>query len=173
MSQMPSIPDSSSDEPVTPARPPHNIWLKALVIIGGFSLLGAMATDTVAVAGRHLGNPFLGSIEIAQALVLISGGSALVMATLFGTHACVHLVTERLPAQWAVWLMRIGAVASAVFFVAVLAGSFWIYRDMQAAFEESEILRLSIWPLRIVVMICLAATVSLFLKQAVKGGARC
>jgi TRAP-type C4-dicarboxylate transport system permease small subunit len=159
----------TTEPEVQPAKPADPLWVRTLVSIGGAALLGAMATDAAAVTGRHLGLPFLGAIEIVQAMVLTSGAVALVIATFLKMHACVHLLTERLPASVSGLLMRLGALFSAAFFASVLAGSFWIFADMRGAYEESEILHLAIWPMRVVIMICLAATIALCLQQTIKG----
>ncbi|MBN2320552.1 MAG: hypothetical protein JXR49_15850, partial [Acidobacteria bacterium] len=46
-----------------------NVW-KWLFYLGGIALLFAMAVDTLAVAGRHIGMPLPGSIELVQAAIL-------------------------------------------------------------------------------------------------------
>ncbi len=58
-----------------------------LVIVGGGALLAAMAIDGLAVIGRHVGWPLLGSIEAVQAAVLVSGCVALLVATRARRHA--------------------------------------------------------------------------------------
>ena len=76
--------------------PSTPVLQRVLVAIGGTALLIAMSVDALAVVGRHSGLPFLGSIEIVQAAVLISGASAMLIATLAGVHARVHLLVDRL-----------------------------------------------------------------------------
>jgi hypothetical protein len=55
---------------------------RALVWLAGGALLVAMATDTMAMLGRHLRLPLLGSIEIVQAAVLVAASGALLLATI-------------------------------------------------------------------------------------------
>ena len=62
-------------------------------VLGSIGLLGAMSIDALAVLGRHLGLPLLGSIELVQACVVLMGSSALVGTTVRHGHASVQLIT--------------------------------------------------------------------------------
>ena len=56
-------------------KAPHSRAYSLVVIVGGSALLGAMGIDFLAVIGRQTGTPLLGSIELVQLLVGISGGN--------------------------------------------------------------------------------------------------
>src|SRR5262245_50415190 len=110
--------------PEQPPRPQH--WLTTLVFLAGSAgLLLAMGLDTAAVLGRVLGRPLLGSIELIQACVVIAASSALVGATLAGSHASVHVITERLAPLRRRALRRFSQLLCALFFAWLLGASIW------------------------------------------------
>lgn len=115
-----------------------------------------MAVDAIAVVGRHLGVPLLGSLEIVQAMILIAASSALVSATRANKHAAVHLLLDRVNPAARSWLYRINALLCMAFLGLLAAGTAWIASDLRDAHEQSELLHISYVPLR---MICLAALV--------------
>jgi TRAP-type C4-dicarboxylate transport system permease small subunit len=139
-----------------------------LVVAGGSALLAAAIIDTISVIGRHIDLPFLGSIELVQAAILLSGSAALIVATLAGSHAVVRLVVERLPHRMRHGLERINRVASASFFLGLLAGSVWIMGDMWSGHEESELLHIPYIPLRFVLCCGLAVVAVVFLARALR-----
>lgn len=138
----------------------------ALVAIGGAALLIAMGVDAFAVVGRHTGIPLLGSIEIVQAAVLVSGATAMLIATLAGAHARVHLLVARASPGLRNALERIGIACGALLFLALLAASLWIAADLWRVHEESELLHLPYRPLRIFTVAATAAVTTTFLVQA-------
>jgi TRAP-type transport system small permease protein len=118
-------------------------------VVGSAGLLIALAADAVAVAGRHLGVPFLGSIETVQAAVIVAASAALVAATLGRTHAAVHIVTGRLSADGRRRIQVFTDAASAFFFAVLAVGSIWIVVDLWHGAEATEILGLPLKPLRL------------------------
>ena len=140
--------------------------------IGGTALLVAMAVDALAVIGRHTGIPFLGSIEIVQAAVLLSGATAMLIATLAGVHARVHLLVDRAPPRLRRTLARAGLALGALFFLALTIASVWIARDLWAGHEESELLHLPYRPLRLFTVLAAAAVAMTFALQALRGRSR-
>ena len=139
---------------------------RVLVVVGGGALLLAMAVDALAVVGRHTGIPLLGSIEIVQAAVLVSGGMALLMATLAGVHARVHLLVDRAMPLLRDVLARLGPACGAVLYLGLLVASLWIAADLWNGFEESELLRLPYRPLRVFTAAAAFALLLAFLVQA-------
>ena len=89
---------------------------KLAYLIGSFGLLAATAADALAVGGRHTGFAFLGSIEVVQAAVVLIASSAMVAATIVGSHASVHILTERLAKPTAHRLARLSDLLSAFLF---------------------------------------------------------
>lgn len=145
---------------------------RLLVGVGGTALLVAMSVDALAVVGRHTGLPLLGSIEIVQAAVLVSGATALLIATLAGVHARVHLVVDRLPPRLARALQRVSLGLAALLYGALLAASVWIARDLWDGQEASELLSLPYRPLRVFTALAAAAVAASFAMQALRGTRR-
>lgn len=113
---------------------------RVLIWLGGVALLAATAVDTLSVIGRHIGWTFTGSIELMQPLVLVSGAVAIVVATLFSSHARVKLLIDRLGPEMRSVADRFSHLLSFLFFLALLAGSVWIAVDLWHGYESSEVL---------------------------------
>lgn len=141
---------------------------RALVWAGGIALFAAMTIDAIAVIGRHVGLPLLGSIELVQAAVLVSGSIALLVATLAFAHARVHFLVERLPLRLADALHRAGVLLAALLCAALCYASFVIAQDLWLGFEESELLHVPYRPLRVLVVAVLATLTVLFAVQALR-----
>ena len=137
-----------------------------LVWISGGALLIAMVVDTLAMFGRALQFPLIGSIEIIQAVVLLAACGGLIVATLDRAHARVSLVLDRLPSQWRGRFETAFAVAAALLFAALLAGSVWIATDLWNGYEESEILRIPYRPLRLAIALALIVLLVLAILRA-------
>lgn len=141
---------AESEAPHEPPRGLAGLLLTISFAIGSAGLLIAMATDALAVAGRHLGLPLLGSIEIVQACIIVAASSAMVGATLSKTHAEVHILTERLKPGARAMLARVADLLSAAFAVALVIGSVWIFHDLWGGRERTEMLHIPLAPLRLV-----------------------
>lgn len=139
--------------------------------LGGIGLLGATASDALAVAGRHAGLPLLGSIELVQAMVVFLGTSAMLIATLTGGHASVHIVTERLQSSAKDRLARIAALCSAGVFLLLAAGSIMVAHDLWNGHEETEMLQLPLRWLRLLWIVFSIMIAGIFLRRAIKGNA--
>lgn len=122
---------------------------------GGGALLAATAIDTIAVAGRHVGMPVAGSIEMMQAAVLIAGSIGLVIATLDRVHARVRLLSDRLSPLWRDRAERLSDLITLLFVLALLAGSVWLATDLWNGYEQSELLGVPWAALRAIANICL------------------
>lgn len=146
--------------------------VRALAIVGGGALLSAMGIDVLAVIGRHSGFPLLGSIELVQAAVAVSAAAGLIVATIAGAHATVHILVHRLSGMPRVALDRLSWLLSALFFALVAGGSAWIALDMIGAHEESELLGIPYAPVRIVLILGTGATAAIFLWHVLRGRAQ-
>jgi TRAP-type C4-dicarboxylate transport system permease small subunit len=144
------------------------VW-KWLSYLGGIALLFAMAVEVVAVAGRHIGIPLPGSIELVQAAILVASSAAMLSATLADKHARVHLVMDRLKGRPLAALKRIQALSSILFFCALAAGSIWIFLDLWGGYEESEVLHIPFAPLRIVCIVSVLGVAFDFLRRLREG----
>lgn len=147
----------------------HSRAYQLVVIVGGFALLGAMAVDFIAVIGRQVGMPLLGSIELVQVLIGVSGAVALLVTTLRDSHAVVRLLLANIPAHRALQLQHVNHIAAALFFVALAVGSGWILLEMWNAHEETELLQLPLMPLRIIIVAALLVTSGLFFRKLWRG----
>ena len=126
-----------------------------LVWIAGGALFVAVAVDTLAMIGRQIRIPLIGSIEIVEAVVLLAASGGLIIATLDHAHARVKLLLERMPARWRHGCYRLHALAAVLLFAGLLAGSLWIAMDLWSGYEESELLGIPYRPLRIATLLTL------------------
>jgi TRAP-type C4-dicarboxylate transport system permease small subunit len=137
-----------------------------LIWLAGGALLLAMVVDTLAMVGRQLHLPLIGSIEIVQAAVLFASAGGLIIAAFDQTHARVQLVLDRLPRSWRGRAERLHALAAALVYTALLVGSVWIAADLWRGHEESELLRIPYRPLRVAVVLALAVLAAQALRRA-------
>ncbi len=128
------------------------------IAIGSAALVAAMLVDFASVLGRHIGFRVTGAIEIVQVCVTAAIASALVIATLRGAHAAVHLVTSRLPKGAQIVVGRISDLLTAAVFIALLTGDAWLTLDVWSQNEKSDLLGLPIVPARLVWCAGLALT---------------
>ncbi len=143
-------------------------WLRHLAVwIGGAALLAATAIDTLAVIGRNFGLPIVGSIELVQAAVLVSGIMGLIFATAGDDHAHVRIVTDRL-GRWRSSAALLGPLSMALFFLALLAGSLWLASDLWNGHEQSELLGVSWRVLRLIANLGLGACIVIALAALVR-----
>ena len=131
-----------------------------------------MAADVLAVLGRHLRLPLLGSIEIVQASVVLAAAAAMLGATIARQHASVHLLTERLREPARRMLARLASLLGAVLFAVLAAGSIWVSIELWSGFERSEVLGIPIRLLRLVWCASAVAITLVFLRQAATGSSR-
>ncbi len=150
------------------ARHPAHTADRGLFYLGAAALLTAMAVDAIAVLGRHVGVPLLGSIEVVQAAMLTASSAALVSASMAEKHAVVHLLTDRLPPAVRSILQRVHAALCAIFFAALAAGSIWIAYDLRDGHEESELLRIPYAPLRIISILAVLGIAAVYVGRTVK-----
>ena len=113
--------------------------------LGSAALLLAMATDAIAVAGRHFGFTIVGTIEIVEMCIVVAATSALIIAALDHGHARVRIVLERLGPDATVALERFADLLAVIVFLLLAAGSIWLAGDLWNGHELTEVLGL---PLR-------------------------
>nr|WP_315381211.1 TRAP transporter small permease subunit [uncultured Sphingomonas sp.] len=154
-----------TQESTTATRPP---LVRAMLAIGSAGLLAAMATDALAVAGRHAGIRLVGAIEIVQACIVLIATSAIVLATLVDGHARVHILLERVPPARAALLLRAADALSALVFLGLAIGSAWLASDLWNASEWTEILHLPLRWLRLAWILGALAAALLFARRAVE-----
>jgi len=152
----------SAQSPTEPTPSAPHVFTKWLYRFGGLALLFAMSTDAVAVLGRHLGIPLLGSIEMVQAAMLVASSMAVIAATLAEKHAVVHLLVGRLRPATQNSLARVHSLFCFVFFAALTYGSVWIALDLRGGHEESELLHIPYTPLRLICILAMLAVALIF-----------
>ena len=138
---------------------------RAIVWTGGIALLAATAIDTVAVAGRHVSLPLVGSIELMQAAVLVSGSIAILVATMEGTHARVKLLVDRLGPRGRRLADRFSDLLTLAFFAAILVGTGWLAWDLRHGHEQSELLGVPWSAMRLVALVCLLAACAALVRR--------
>lgn len=136
-----------------------------VIAAGSLALLVAMATDALAVLGRHLGFPLLGALELVQASVSVAGACALVCASVAGAHAVIHAVLDRVSAPMRALLTPVGHALGAVFFGVLAAGCGWLAWDLHNAREASDLLGIPLMPLRLFATLALTFAAYLFLRR--------
>ena len=141
--------DSDAADAVQP-RPSHPGSRGPLLYLGGAAILATVAIIAVAVIARHLGHTLTGSLELAQATILIASSCSLLAATLAQRHATVHLLVDRVGRGVRAVLLSIGRLLGAIFFVLLAIGEIWIASDLWYGHEESEVLHIPYAPLRII-----------------------
>jgi TRAP-type C4-dicarboxylate transport system permease small subunit len=153
--------------PVATPDPPTSRATQIAVVLGSVGLLGAMATDALAVLGRHTGFSVFGSIEIVQTMIVLLASSAIVLATLERNHAAVHILTERLAPHHTVILARFASAVSAIIIAILLIGALWLMADLWSAHERSELLHIPFRVLRAIFAAALLIVAVIFARQAV------
>ena len=161
----------SADLPADPAEPVQpGPLVRAAYVLGSVGLLSATATDALAVAGRHLGFRLLGSIEIVQSAVVLIATSAMIVATIVGAHASVHIFTERMSPVVAGRLARVAASLGALAFALLAIGSAWVASDLWNGFEQTELLGIGLRWLRALWIAAALLVCLLFLRRALRPG---
>lgn len=125
-----------------------------------------MAADTVAMLGRHIGWPLLGAIEVVQTCVVLAASASMVIATLHGTHARVHMLTERLSARWRRRFGQLADLSAAATFMIIAFGSAWMLAELWFGHEETELLRIPVRWLRLFWVTAALLVAGLFVVRA-------
>jgi TRAP-type C4-dicarboxylate transport system permease small subunit len=143
-----------------------------LFYLGAAGLLTAMSIEAIAVAGRQIGIPLLGALEIIQTAILVTASAAMLTATLADAHASVRLLVERLSPGAQEWLHRIALLVSAAFFASLAVSAAWLTIDAWNEFEHSELLRIPYRPLRVIVVVMTSAIAVVMTYKALRPARR-
>jgi TRAP-type C4-dicarboxylate transport system permease small subunit len=154
-------------DPVTPSGKRG-----VLFYVGAAGLLGVMVIEVIAVFGRHARVPLLGALEMAQAAIVPAACASMVLASLAGTHAVVHLLTERLSERVRDRMLRASALLACVFFIGLCVGAGWLTVEFWNSFEETDVLHIPFRPLRVLVTVCAGALALIFLMRGLRSGRR-
>ena len=130
-------------------EPGSTLLSRIVLAIGATGLLTAMVVGALAVLCRHLRIPFLGSLELVQAAMVVASAGALAQATLGRRHAAARLVVDRVGPRAAAVLGRGNHVLTILFLAALAAGEIWVTSDLWHSYEESELLHIPYRPLRL------------------------
>lgn len=140
--------------------------------LGGFALMAAMVTDFLSVIGRHFGVRIIGALEIVQYCIVMAVSAAVVVATINGAHAAVHVLTERMRAPVRRAMARASDALTALCFFGILFGDVWLARDVWNSDERSDLLGLPIAPARLIWCASLAIAFAVAVVSTVRGGAK-
>ena len=143
-----------------------------LLYVGGGALLATVAIIATAVIARHLGRTLTGSLELAQATILIASSCSLVAATLAQRHATVHLLVDRVGPRARAVLRSISTFLGALFFMLLAAGAIWIASDLWNGHEESELMHIPYAPLRIIGIAAVLSAAGILAAQLASGRRR-
>lgn len=157
-----------AQEPKPTTRPRYGV----LFYVGASGLMLAMLVEAIAVLGRQIGVPLLGALEIIQAAILLTASTSMLMATLTGAHATVHLLVERLSPRGQAALRRAACVVASAFFACLTIAALWLTIDAWNDFEHSELLHIPYRPLRVIVVVMTAAVAGVFAYKAVQRAAK-
>jgi TRAP-type C4-dicarboxylate transport system permease small subunit len=155
---------------VDPVKP--QVKRGVLFFVGSAGLIAVMVIEVIAVIGRHVRVPLLGALEMAQAAIVPAACASMVIASLTGAHAAVHLVTERMPEHVRGVMARASAVLAGVFFTSLAIGSCWLTFEFWSSFEETDVLHIPFRPLRVLVTICAAALALNFFHRGIRPAVR-
>lgn len=139
-----------------------------LFYVGAGGLMTMMIVETAAVIGRRIGMPVTGALEIAQVAIVPAACAAMLIATMHGAHAAVHMLTDRMPESAQRWAFGLGSVLAGLCFAALAAGSAWLAMEYWNTFEQSEVLDIPFRPLRVLVTLGAAALSLLFFHRAMR-----
>ena len=143
---------------------PHRRGL--LFYVGTAGLLTTMAVETAAVIGRRIGMPVTGALEIVQAAIVPAACASMLIATIHGAHAAVHMLTDRMSPSARRRVLAAGSVLAGLCFTALCAGSAWLAMEYWNSFEQTEVLHIPFRPLRAIVTLAAAALASAFFHRA-------
>jgi TRAP-type C4-dicarboxylate transport system permease small subunit len=104
-------------------------------LIGGFALLGAMATMVITVAGAAFGSPLLGDSEIVELLGGVAVFTFLPYCHLRGANVLVDFFTKPLPERAKSWL---DAAMNVVFALVALVLTWRLVEGGLGAYERSK-----------------------------------
>jgi TRAP-type C4-dicarboxylate transport system permease small subunit len=139
-----------------------------LFFVGAAGLLCMMLVEAAAVIGRHIGMPVMGALEIVQFAIVPAACASMLIATLQGAHAAVHMITERMPQSAQGVALRIGSALAGACFATLTVGSAWLAFEYWNTFEQTEVLDLSLRPLRLLITLAAAALTCVFFHRAVR-----
>ena len=133
-----------------------SVLRRVCLITGGLAMFMAVLLDFGSVVARHVGLRAVGSLEISQFCITALISSAVVLATLEGAHASVHLLVTRVGPQVKVLLERLSEVLTFVAFAGLAAGDIWVASELLPLDERSDLLHLPFAPARLLWSTCLA-----------------
>jgi TRAP-type C4-dicarboxylate transport system permease small subunit len=138
------------------------------VAIGAAALLAFGALMTTGVAMRLSDGVITGAAEISEMLVIVMASMSLLAATVYGAHPFVHMLVDKL---------QTNTKRRVAMFVAALSCAFWAIASFvngRVAFEnwrlieETELLRISVIPFRLIWTAALALIAIILLIRAFK-----
>jgi TRAP-type C4-dicarboxylate transport system permease small subunit len=139
-----------------------------LFYLGAAALLLATSVDAIAVLGRHIGLPLLGSLELVQAAIVVASSTAIVFATLANRHAAARFLLDRSTPRLRRLLQQFARVLTLLFFLILASGQAWITHDLWDGHEDSELLHIPFAPLRLVSILAVLLAAGITLRRLLR-----
>jgi TRAP-type C4-dicarboxylate transport system permease small subunit len=146
----------------------HRLIGQISIAVGAIALLAFGALMTAGVAMRLGDGVITGAAEISEMLVIVMASMSLLAATVYGAHPFVHMFVDRL---------QTSTKRRVAILVAALSCGFWAIASFvngRVAFEnwqlieETELLRISVIPFRLIWTAALALIAIILLIRAFK-----
>ncbi len=119
-------------------------------IIGAFGLIAIMLAVSISVAGRHLGIPVPGSVEIAELLIILVAASSYIYTSINNKHASASFFVDHVSIEVRKYLARLQTLFAIILGAGLSVGNFWLIVDVWSLDEASFLLGIPIVPFRIV-----------------------
>lgn len=147
---------------------PSTRFESAIVWIGAFALCALGLLICASVGLRLTGAVIKGNAEIGEMLIIIVASTSLVTATFSGAHPYVHMLVDRLAKRRRALLAALIGTIAALYW-AITA---WVNADMTIdnarVVEQTELLKISLTPFRIIWVASLTLIAILLAVRAVQ-----
>jgi TRAP-type C4-dicarboxylate transport system permease small subunit len=146
----------------------HRIIGHISVAVGAIALLAFGALMTASVAMRSGNGVITGATEMSEMLVIIMASMSLVAATVYRAHPFVHMLIDRLrPNPKRAVAMLVAALSCSFWAIAAFVNGHVAFENWQLI-EETELLRISVIPFRMIWTAALALIAIILLIRAFK-----
>ncbi|GAB1256387.1 hypothetical protein NBRC116494_08890 [Aurantivibrio plasticivorans] len=132
--------------------------MTAIKLAGAITLALTMLLVSASAIGRHFGLPLPGTVEIVEALILVTAAAGILSTTIERAHASAKLITELLPPSTRRFVEVLGLILGIIFCAGLVIGNTWLIYDVWGLQEASHLLGIPIVPLRILFVAALTCT---------------
>jgi len=150
-------------------REGSSLLLQVFFLAGSAGLLLAMATDAVAVLGRHTGFALLGSIEIIQAAVVVLASASMIYASRGDFHARIRILVDRVSDSTKGRFGTIANIVSVLYFILLAVGCVWVCVETWPDHERTELLHIPFRWLRLLLALSVVLMGGFFARRLLGG----